>query len=113
MVDRLSHTGHLLLASTLADMRKRSSGANLPTFLEPPTTNKFWFRLGYKNTPIDRMFATFGCMTWNGALTRPQMRLVEDQFADKITGTMQHQEEDILLRQAEGISLSDGTGPEH
>ena len=113
MVDRLTHTGHLLLASTLADMRKQSSGANLPKFLEPPRTNESWFLLGYTNTPIDRMFATFGCMTWEGAVSRPQMMLVEDQFADKITGTMQRQEEDILQRQAEGISLSDGTEPEH
>ena len=45
MVARLTHTGRLLLASTLADMRKQSSGANLPKFLEPPTANDSWFVL--------------------------------------------------------------------
>ena len=52
MAERLTHTRHALLAATLADMRKQSSGANLPAFLEAPTTNDSWFLMGYTNTPM-------------------------------------------------------------
>ena len=69
--------------------------------------------MGYTNTSMHRMLATFGRITWEGALSRPRMALADDHFAAKMTGTMQHQEADILQREADGIYLSDGREPEH
>ena len=39
MCERLAHTGHAMIAATLADMRKQSSGSSLPAFLKVPKTN--------------------------------------------------------------------------
>ena len=46
MCERFSHTGHALIASTLADMRKQSSGSALPAHLLIPRTNTWWYFLG-------------------------------------------------------------------
>ena len=61
--ERLIHTGHLLVASTLADKRKLSPGPHLPSVLTVPDTLSWFHFLGYMNGPMDGMKEVFGELT--------------------------------------------------
>ena len=73
--ERLVHTGHLLIRSTLADKRKRSPGSNLPEVLTVPRTQHWFTYLGYENGPMEMMHKAFGELTWTGAPPRPEIVL--------------------------------------
>ena len=113
MCERLAHTGHAMIAAILADMRKQTSVSGLPPFLRVPKTNDWWYFMGYKNSPMDRMFATFGNMVWDGALPRPDLALEPDTFADANREALDEEESDLLRQEAQGGPLPTGTGPEH
>ena len=111
--ERLIHTGHLLVASTLADKRKLSPGPNLPRILTVPKSLSWFHFLGYKNAPMERMYEVFGELTWDGALPRPALVLAPDDFADQSRQALDMEENEFLWQENQGVVQGPGTGPDH
>ena len=96
IVDRLVHTGQLILNSALADMRKLSPGLDLPTVLPNNMRASFWGLMGWTNTPRERMLSVFGDLTTMAAPPLPVIELKPDPWSDATRDALQDDEHDEL-----------------
>ena len=104
IVDRLVHTGQLILNSALADMRKLSPGLDLPTVLPDNLKASWWGLMGWTNTPRQRMLSVFGELTTMAAPPLPEIELRPDAWSDATRDALQEEESEQLWRLTENVA---------
>ena len=101
IAERLAFTGALILHSALADLRKLSPELGLPARLPDNLKVSWWeLTLGWKDSPVQRMLATFGELATNAAPPFPPIELVPDPAVDAAMEVLQVNENEDLWRQA-------------
>ena len=100
--NRRAPSAHRRPHSPLADLRKLSPELGLPARL-PDHQKISWWELsrGWKNSPVQRMLATFGELATNAAPPLPPLELLPDPAVDAAMEVLQANEYEVLWRQAQ------------
>ena len=105
IAERLAFTGALILHSALADLRKLSPELGLLARLPDHQKISWWeLTMGWKNSPVQRMLATFGELATNAAPPLPPLELLPDPAVDAAMDVLQANENEVLWRQGQNLA---------